>query len=238
MKENMIEDMTEFDGETEQQTRDLLRHMKRRREILDSKYPECKENGYYALRNAMFDTYRGTTIYCAFLYFMADGLSVGFTSFLIYVIKYLKDPDAPLSQGMQYAVSLSIMIVFSCIFRNHAYLIGYNLTISMRKSLISALFDKVSTLSMKSLAETNSGKLITIINSDIQQIERPLQLLPMLFSAPFVNLIAYVIIGLECGWIYSGITFVLWLIIMVCQHLTSVQGKLLHAKESAVNDER
>ena len=65
-----------------------------------------------------------------------------------------------------------------------------------------------------------------------------MQITPLLISAPLVNVIAYVIIGIECGWIYSGITFAMWLVILTCQHLTSAHGKVLHAKESAVNDER
>lgn len=212
--------------------------MEERRKRLDDIDPKDPKNGYYALRNALFVTFRSTIFYCSFLYFMADGLSVGFTSFLLYLIKYLKDPDAPISKGVEYVCTLSVMIIFSCIFRNYCYLISYNCIISMRKTIISALFDKVSTLSMKSLAETNSGKLITIVNSDLQQVERPMQICPLLISAPLVNIIAYVIIGIECGWIYSGITFVLWLLILTCQHFTSIQGKVLHGKESAVNDER
>ena len=37
----------------------------------------------------------------------------------------------------------------------------------MRKTLVSAMYDKVSVLSMKSLTETNPGKLITLISADI-----------------------------------------------------------------------
>ena len=123
---------------------------------------------------------------------------------------------------MEYVCTLALMIVLSIVFRNYCYLICYNCIISMRKAIIQALFDKVSKLSMKSLAETNSGKLITIVNSDLQQVERPMQATPLLISTPFVNVIAYVIIGIECGWVYTAITFIIWLIILLCQHLTSV----------------
>ena len=32
----------------------------------------------------------------AFYYFLAEGLSVGFTSFIVFIIKWLKNPDAEL----------------------------------------------------------------------------------------------------------------------------------------------
>ena len=38
------------------------------------------------------------------------------------------------------------------------------------------MYTKISKLSMKSLTQTNSGKLITIVSGDIQAIERPLGL--------------------------------------------------------------
>ena len=91
---------------------------------------------------------------------------------------------------------------------------------------------------MKSLTETNSGKLITIVNSDIQQIERPLGVTVIMIGTPVVNILAYVIIVIECGWLYSGITFGIWLVIMGCQHLSARKGRSLKGIESASNDER
>lgn len=46
------------------------------------------------------------------------------------------------------------------------------MAIRMRKAIISAMYDKVALLSVKSLTETNSGKLITIISGDIFNVER------------------------------------------------------------------
>lgn len=62
--------------------------------------------------------------------------------------------------------------------------------------------------------------------------------IPLLVVAPIINLIAYVIIGLQCGWVYSGITFAIWIVILIGQHFAARQGGIIKGKESAANDER
>ena len=91
----------------------------------------------------------------------------------------------------------------------------------MRKSLFIAIFDKVANLSMKSMTETNSGKVITIVNADVQAIERQLSFIPLMLISPVINILAYIIIGLECGWIYSLVTFTIWILVLCCQVKTA-----------------
>jgi len=78
------------------------------------------------------------------------------------------------------------------------------------------LYGKITKLSMKSLTETNSGKLITLVSSDIQAVERALGLVPMIISAPFINLVAYIVLGLTSGWEFALWTFLVWVVIIVC----------------------
>lgn len=169
---------------------------------------------------------------------MAEGLAVGFTSFIVYLIRYLKDAEAVLSEGIVLVAILAAMMIISFLFRNYFLFAAYNWAIKMRKSIFSALLEKVTKLSMKAMTETNSGKLITIVNADIQQVERSLSLLPLIVVAPLINILAYVIIGLQCGWAYSGITCAIWLVILACQHFAAKQGSSLKAKESSSNDQR
>jgi ABC-type multidrug transport system fused ATPase/permease subunit len=56
----------------------------------------------------------------------------------------------------------------------------------MRKTFVSALYDKVGKLSIKSLTETNSGKLITMISSDIFIVERAITMTPIILVAPLI----------------------------------------------------
>ena len=59
------------------------------------------------------------------------------------------------------------LMTVGALFKNFFVFQGYNMAIKMRKTLIAAMYSKISRLSMQSLTETNSGKLITIVSGDI-----------------------------------------------------------------------
>jgi len=93
--------------------------------------------------------------------------AIGFTTSLIYLIAYIKDDDAPIEEGIVYLVIFSVLMYFSAMFKNHYIFKGALIAVQMRKTLVAAMYQKISKLSMKSLTQTNSGKLITIISGDI-----------------------------------------------------------------------
>jgi ATP-binding cassette subfamily C (CFTR/MRP) protein 4 len=100
------------------------------------------------------------------------------------------------------------------------------------------MHDKVVKLSMKSLIETNSGKLITLISSDIFSIERGLTFSSFIAASPFINIICYILIGQTAGWWYSLTIFGFWVIVFTSQHFLSKYIKTLKQKEGLVNDDR
>ena len=110
--------------------------------------------------------------------------------------------------------------------------------VKSRKTLMCLLSEKIGTLSMKSMIETNSGKLISLISSDLFTIERGLCITPMIFAAPFINLSAYAFIGSIVGWWYSLATFLFWVVIYVLQHTVTTISKKLKLKEGLINDNR
>lgn len=61
--------------------------------------------------------------------------------------------------------------------------------------LVAALYQKTIKLSMKSMTETNSGKLISLINGDLFSVEIGMSFAPLVLAAPFINLVAYVFIA-------------------------------------------
>ena len=91
----------------------------------------------------------------------------------------------------------------------------------MRKVLVAAIYDKVTKLTVKALAQTNSGKLITLISADIFQIERGLALAPVGLVSPIVNAAAYVLIGVTSGWPYALVTCGIWIATMLTQTYTA-----------------
>ena len=80
------------------------------------------------------------------------------------------------------------------------------MAIRMRKAIVSTMYDKVGNLSSKSLTETNSGKLITIISGDVFNVERAVCLTPILFATPLVTVLCLFYIYWGSGIEYAGIT--------------------------------
>jgi ABC-type multidrug transport system fused ATPase/permease subunit len=235
MTEEMIEDMTLTEGETEAYIRNFLENVRVREEALKEK---TAENYYYVIRNAIWATFRKDMFIGALSYGMGETCGIGYTSMLIFLINYLKDDDATYVEGVILIAIFATLMMVGALFKNFFVFYGYKTAIKVRKTLIASMYSKISKLSMQSLTETNSGKLITIVSGDIQAIERSLAITSVVFAAPFVNIIAYVVLGFTSGWVYAGITFAIWVVIMVCQEYSSRISKKLKGKESVCNDER
>ena len=74
--------------------------------------------------------------------------------------------------GYIYAAIFSLALFLSACFRQYYMFSGAVIATNVRKTIISAMYDKCFTLSMKAMTETNSGKLITLISADIFTVER------------------------------------------------------------------
>ena len=88
---------------------------------------------------------------------------------------------------------------------------AFIISINIRKALIAALYDKVIKFSVQSIAETNSGKLISLISADMFQVERGLAFFPIIFSAIPANIFAYFLISEKIGWQYTLIIIGIWI---------------------------
>ena len=240
MTEEMIESMCEHDGETEEYLKKFMANLERRQKKynLENAGKKEKDNFYYVVRGTIWDTFSGEFGTAAMLSFTGECSSIGYTMFLVVLIGFLSDDKIEGYWGAIYLLIFAAMMLLGGICRNMFIFKGALTAVRMRKTLIAALYTKVSRLSMKSVTETNSGKLITIVSGDIQAIERALGIVSILFAAPLVNLVAFIVLGLTSGWEYAGITFAIWIIIMFLQHLFSEKGKELKLKESVINDER
>jgi ABC-type multidrug transport system fused ATPase/permease subunit len=73
----------------------------------------------------------------------------------------------PAKKGVWLIAVYASMVCIAAFFNNYQIFYSYVMSVRMRKTLVSAMYDKVSVLSMKSLTETNSGKLIALISADI-----------------------------------------------------------------------
>lgn len=130
------------------------------------------------------------------------------------------------------------MIFVSALLRNYYIFTGYYMAVNLRKALISSLYDKVGNLSMKSLTETNSGKLITLISSDIFSVERAITMTPMILAAPFIMALCLYYIYINSNWYFLVSTSIIWCITVLSQHAATLRTKVLKMQESLLNDQR
>lgn len=112
------------------------------------------------------------------------------------------------------------------------------LGVKIRKVLTSALYDKVAKLSTKGLAQTNSGKLITLVSADIFAAERFMTLVPFCISKPIINLVVIVFYSVTEHWSY-GATILFWYLFMNLMQIASgAKAKELKIEEGQANDVR
>jgi len=107
------------------------------------------------------------------------------------------------------------MNLFVIVFRNRYIKYGFMTSIRMRRTLTAVLFDKVTMLSVESLQKTSSGKIISMISSDLFALERSLAFVAMVFVLPVANLFTYLLIGFNFGWISSLIVFLCFIVAFV-----------------------
>jgi hypothetical protein len=80
------------------------------------------------------------------------------------------------------------------------------------------------------MTQTDSGKLVSLISADLFQVERGLSFLPMVIASPFINIVAYALLGITIGYYYTLMVFVLWIILIYLQYLASEHSKFLQGK--------
>ena len=131
--------------------------------------------------------------------------------------EYLEEPGTDTDRAIALVLSFALTTLFGILLKNFYIYLGYVMALESRKLMIASIYDKISRLSMRSLTETNSGKLITLVSSDIFTLERPLSLAPFAFVAPLMNLASYGLIWYISGWEYALIIFGLWILMFISQ---------------------
>lgn len=150
------------------------------------------------VRRAIFTTFWFDLAYSSLFAFIAEAITVTYVYFLYFLFEFIKDTSIDYKQGILLICVYGTAVIVSCLARNYYMFLGYIMAIRLRKAVVSAMYDKVGKLSNKSLTETNSGKLITIISGDIFNVERAICILPILPAAPFVTLLS--VLHLQKQW--------------------------------------
>jgi ABC-type multidrug transport system fused ATPase/permease subunit len=154
------------------------------------------------------------------------------------LIKFIRDPLAKEEDGYK-IVALFIGLMLLCmVTRSRTIHNGFILGFRIRRVLVSALYDKVGRLSVKSISSVNSGKLISLVSSDLYQIEKQLGLSPALFAAPFINIYAFTLIYTILGWEKTLIILGFQILVQLVQRCSGKISRPLRFGESQINDKR
>ena len=92
------------------------------------------------------------------------------------------------------------------------------LAVRINRCVTSLLYQKVMRLSQKSLAVSSSGKLVTLISSELQTIEKSFWFITYVFTSIFIFFIAFGIFGYyykEAAAIAFGALLLIIVIVMV-----------------------
>lgn len=148
---------------------------------------------------------------------MGEVLAIVYTFQIRSIIEFIEEgrDEQVVGHAIKLIMYFSVPAILSTIIKNFYSFHTYKLAIKMRKTLIAALYEKIGKLSAKSLIKTNHGRIVQIISSEIFGVEKGLTVAPVVFSAPVINLAAYIFIGISLGWYFAISTFVLWLILFI-----------------------
>lgn len=133
MSEEMIEDMSHKDGETERYVAKFFNNLdgyekdlKKRAEENEKKGgPPLSADSYYrVVVKAVFKTFAAEILVASFFCIAAEACAIGFNTTLIYLIAYIKSDDAPLEEGLIYLGIFAVLMYLSAMMKNHYIMAG------------------------------------------------------------------------------------------------------------------
>ena len=117
MSEDMLEDITLVDGETQIDLDNFMKNVKLyEKQWVDAGKPE---NGFYGvIKSALWTTFKWDILWSSFLSFISDVFAIGFTTFIIVLIKFIKEPDTNVWVGVGYSAVFGALMFAMGMCRN------------------------------------------------------------------------------------------------------------------------
>jgi ABC-type multidrug transport system fused ATPase/permease subunit len=229
MTEEMILSMDLRTKDTEARIAHFEKHLADNYATWSKKNPgiDREEGAWYPwTRRALWSVFKWDVLLSAICSYVAELSSLFYSFLLLYILKYLKDDCADWTDGVRLVSIFAGLIFVSNFIRNYYVFNGLVMGVRLRKTLVGAMFNKVGRMSLKSMARTNSGKLVALISADIMQIERPVTLICIAISGGLLNITVFVIIGLLFKkWIYVVFIAGVWVVMLTAQIFTARKMK-------------
>ena len=124
-------------------------------------------DAYKVLRGTLWNMLKCETYWVIALATFTELITVGYSYFITFMIRYIRDPNREVGQGLLLIFIFTLAQVLAQLLRNRYIQDGNVIATKVRRILVGGLFDKVSKLSVKSMTETGSGKLISLISADL-----------------------------------------------------------------------
>ena len=94
--------------------------------------------------NALWATAGPDYLHSAIFSILAESMTLGYQYMLVYLIGFLSDPDGSWQGGVPLLLTFNTVLILSSVFKNYSTFTGYACAVKIRRTLISALYDKVA----------------------------------------------------------------------------------------------
>ncbi|KAF9536563.1 hypothetical protein EC957_010429 [Mortierella hygrophila] len=153
-----------------------------------------------------------------------------------YVIRFIRDPEAPTSSGMGYAIGLFIVTLFHGTMHHHYFFPTMRTGLWIRQSVISLMYRKCLALSTSSSIAT--GTIVNLISNDVQPFENttPFMLYAIIGPLEMIAVMYFLWreIGVAC---LSGLlVFALLLPLQTyfSRHFATIRSKTVNARDERI----
>ena len=167
---------------------------------------------------------------------MAEMVAITNLFFSSFFVKWLEE-DGDEWAGYLYALGFVCLVYISQLFRVQ-YFFGANaLGINVRKAASGIMYKKSLRLSQKSKAVSSTGKIVTIVSSELQTLDWGIQFSAFIIIGPISSTYGFCLIAINFqeG---AAIGFLVFILMVVVQVLLSKCSLKWKRKEGAYSDKR
>lgn len=163
------------------------------------------------------------------LKFTADILGFLGPLLLNWLVIFMEKPKEPRWHGYIYASGLFLTTLFTALLTSHFNYLVNIVSLKMRASLISAIYEKALKTSTVSLSNFNTGQIVNYMSTDVDRIVNFCISFHQFWSLPFQIAVSLWLLYLQVGFSFlAGLAFAI-VLIPLNRYLANAIGRLSNA---------